>query len=103
MRTRPGFARLLPLMALTGSAAGTVALLASARPVQAPTGPYRGSRAGGVREAEMGYDIVDWYGRIWQLGESPGQRVRGLILPNAEWHGADLHTATLIDCDFRGA
>jgi hypothetical protein len=35
-RTRPGFALLLPLMALTGLAAGTIALLASARPVQAP-------------------------------------------------------------------
>jgi len=36
MPTRPGFARLLPLMAFTGLAAGTVALLASAQPVQAP-------------------------------------------------------------------
>ena len=36
MRSRPGFARLLPLIALTGLAAGTIALLASARPVQAP-------------------------------------------------------------------
>jgi hypothetical protein len=36
MQGRPGFARLLPLTVLTGPAAGTVALLASARPVQAP-------------------------------------------------------------------
>jgi hypothetical protein len=36
MQPRPGFARLLPLMALINPAAGTVALLASARPVQAP-------------------------------------------------------------------
>src|SRR5436309_2109146 len=36
MRTRLGFARLLPLMALTGLAAGTLALLASAQAVQAP-------------------------------------------------------------------
>jgi hypothetical protein len=31
MRTPPGFARLLPLMSLTGLAAGIVALLASTR------------------------------------------------------------------------
>ena len=36
MEPRPGFARLLPLMALTGLAAGTIVLLVSARPVQAP-------------------------------------------------------------------
>jgi len=36
MHSRPGFARLLPLMALTGLAAGTRTLLASARPVQSP-------------------------------------------------------------------
>jgi uncharacterized protein YjbI with pentapeptide repeats len=41
MRTRPGIARLLPLAALTGLAAGTIALLASARAVQAP-GPATG-------------------------------------------------------------
>ena len=35
-RSRPGFARLLPLAVLTGAAAGAIALLASARPVQAP-------------------------------------------------------------------
>jgi hypothetical protein len=36
MRSRTGFARLLPLLVLTGLVAGTAALLASARPVQAP-------------------------------------------------------------------
>jgi hypothetical protein len=36
MRTRAGFARQLRLIALTALAAGTIALLASARPVQAP-------------------------------------------------------------------
>src|SRR5947209_20430506 len=40
MRTRSGFARLLPLMAFAGLAAGTIVLLASARPVQAPPGRY---------------------------------------------------------------
>jgi len=34
MRVRPGFARLLPLIVLTGLAAGTIALLASPRAVQ---------------------------------------------------------------------
>src|SRR5438067_5706298 len=38
-RTQPGFARLLPLLVLTGLAAGTITLLASARPVQAPARP----------------------------------------------------------------
>ena len=33
MRSRSGFARLTPLVVLTGLAAGTIALLASARPV----------------------------------------------------------------------
>jgi hypothetical protein len=33
MRQRSAFARLLPLLVLTGLAAGTIALLASARPV----------------------------------------------------------------------
>jgi hypothetical protein len=41
MRTRPGFARLLPLAVLTGLAAGTIALLSSARPTQAPAHPLR--------------------------------------------------------------
>jgi hypothetical protein len=36
MQTRAGFARLMPLVALTGLAAGTIALLASARPVREP-------------------------------------------------------------------
>ena len=40
MPSRPGFARLLPLLALTGLAAGTLALLASARPRQAPGFQY---------------------------------------------------------------
>jgi hypothetical protein len=44
MQRRPGFARLLPLMALTGLAAGTLALLACARPVQAPA-PVATNRA----------------------------------------------------------
>jgi len=44
MPARPGFARLLPLMMLTGLAASTVALLASARPVQAPQRQCRVTR-----------------------------------------------------------
>ena len=44
MQVRSGFARLLPLMALTGLAAGSFALLASARPVQAPQRQCRVTR-----------------------------------------------------------
>src|SRR6266516_297364 len=36
MRSRTGFARLLPLIFLTGMAARRIAVLVSARPVQAP-------------------------------------------------------------------
>jgi hypothetical protein len=102
MRTRSGFARLLPLMAFAGVAAGTIALLTSARPTKrrSPAGPSAAARAG---EPGVGYNIVDYYGRIWQLHEIPGHKVRWLILPNAQWHGVDLHGATLIDCDFKGA
>jgi hypothetical protein len=39
MRTRPGFARLLPLMTLTRLAAGTVAPVVTARLVQEPRIP----------------------------------------------------------------
>jgi hypothetical protein len=89
-------------MALTGLTASTIALLTSARPTkrQSPVGTSAAVRAG---KPEVGYNIVDYYGRIWQIHEIPGHKVRWLCLPNAQWHGVDLHRATLVDCDFKGA
>jgi uncharacterized protein YjbI with pentapeptide repeats len=102
MQTRPGFARLLPLVALTGSAAGILALFASAGP-PARSAPARTSARPGASRPGVDFNIVDHYARVWQLAEIPAHRVRGLILPNAAWQGADLHRATLLECDFTGA
>jgi hypothetical protein len=113
MQTRPGFARLLPLMALTGLAAGTVALLASARPMQAP--PRRHSPIvhavfashydGGCSDvtAPCPSSVVDYYGKRWELADMPGRLLVCLDLRGAEWFGVDLHRARFVGCDFRGA
>jgi hypothetical protein len=114
MRPRPGFARLLPLMALTGVAAGTLALLASARPAQAPerepaVGIYspllsiddRG--CSDVAAPVPSHGIIDAGARRWELTDIPGHTVGGLFLQNAEWFAVDLHSASLFACDFQGA
>jgi hypothetical protein len=99
MRTRPGFARLLPLMALTGLAAGTVALLASAQPVQTPA-PSWGPEAnpgmfvpphdalaarddGGcsnVPGSAPARGLVDSAGHPYELADVPGAGVTRLEL-----------------------
>jgi hypothetical protein len=115
MRSRSGFARLLPLMALTGMAAGTLALLACDRPRPAPmlvitekpipiqpipTGQHDGCWDAPARLLSHG--IVDAEGRFWDVAEIPAHTVRGVDVGNAEWAGVDLHGASLLACDFRG-
>src|SRR5947208_3246063 len=124
MRTRPGFARLLPLIALTGLAAGTIALLANARHVRvearearvrlnlaqirAALSLYMNSpmslddlTTGSIPIPRPCSDIRDADGRRWELADIPGHTLRGLDLRGAEWAGVVLHGATFVDCDFR--
>src|SRR5437773_1523585 len=95
----PGFARLVALVALTGLATATVALLASARPAHAPvsvrapadaTGPCAPcseelpppSASAGIRDAR---------GKLWSLAElKPGALLEGADLRRAQWHGVSL-------------
>ena len=110
MRLRSGFARLLPLMVLAGLAAGTIALLASALPVQAPppalhiTVNPRGVASGGCGDVSApvpAFGMVDADGRRWELADLPGRTLRGLDLHGAQWAGVDLHNACFIGCNFR--
>jgi len=112
MRTPPGFARLLPLLALTGLAAGTITLLASARPVLAPQRrvlrlthirpvPCVGG-CPGVSAPVPSLNIVDARGKAWDLADLPGHVLYRLDLRYAQWAGVDLHGATFTACDFRG-
>src|SRR5438105_2993382 len=55
MRIRPGLARLVPLAVLTGLAAGTIALLARARPARAPAAAMLPD----APDAPTHYTIVD--------------------------------------------
>jgi hypothetical protein len=111
MRTCPGFARLLPLTALTGLAAGTIALLSSTRTVQAPALQYLPplifSRLdGGCSEVPAPvptHGVAAADGRAWELADMPGHSIRALNLRNAEWGGVDLHGYTFTACEFRGA
>jgi len=109
MKSRPGFARLLPLMALSGLVAGTIALLASARPVQAPPPAPAPFRWEYVRALDDGSEVsdpapargkVDREERAWELADIPGGIFQGLDLSGAEWAGVDLHRATFLKCDF---
>lgn len=108
MRIRSGFARLMPLLALTGLAAGTIALLASAQPVQAPARAARPTRiigryGGGCCDAG---DLSRLYavqsdGIVERLTFAvPRCKLCGLHLGHTEWRGADLHGATFTDCHF---
>lgn len=110
MRARPGFARLLPLLALTGLAAGTITLLASARPVHAPNPPTVirlnpwGIAGGGccaVSAPTPAHGIADADERRWELADIPGHTLRGLDVHGAQWAGVDIHNTTFIECDFR--
>jgi hypothetical protein len=91
MRTRTGFARMLPLMALTGLAAGTIVLLASARPVQAP-----------VRAPELAARVLCGGGDKWCAGRDDSC-CGGDDFRNAAWAAVDLHSDTFVQCDFRFA
>jgi hypothetical protein len=109
MQRRLGFARLLPLMVLSGLAAGTFALLASALPVQAPRQPPtvitvnpRGIPLGDCRGAYSpapAHGIVDADGRCWELADIPGHTLRGLDVHGAQWSLADLHNTKFVECD----
>src|SRR5437868_4974420 len=114
MRLRSGFARLLRLIALTGLAAGTIALLASARPVQAPA-PARqdfgkivtvlndGGRTELTEPGEVpSHNVADSQRRLWDLADIRGREVKGLHLERADWFGVNLHGTTLTACNFRG-
>jgi hypothetical protein len=105
-------------MALTGLAAGTVALLASARTVDMPPAavvapPTRlHSELVRVRwddrcvEPPEPVPASSLSGRDWResyLDEIPGQTLRDLDARRAAWAGADLHGAFFIRCNFRGA
>src|SRR5436190_14647771 len=106
-QTRPGFARLLPLMALAGPAAATIGLLASARPVQAPHAsviccnppvvecwkppvyPSPVPRSG----------IRDAHGQVWSLADlKPGAVLEGANLRGARWRGVALEGVALRRC-----
>jgi hypothetical protein len=115
MQPRPGFAWLLPLMALTGPAAGTLALLACDRPRPAPMlvitekpipiQPIPTGQQGGCWVAHawlLSHGIVDAEARFWDVADIPAHTVRGLNVRNVEWAYVDLHGASLLACDFRG-
>jgi hypothetical protein len=116
MHARSGFARLLPLLAFTGLTAGTLALLASAGPVQAPMTVVMG-RPFAVEPSNVGQDggcsdvpapvpshgIRDARGRLWELGDIPGREVKGLKLAGAEWSGMILRGETFTAWDFCNA
>jgi hypothetical protein len=116
MRRRSGFARLRPLIAIAALAAGTVALLASARTAQEPmtliiappfpVEPTLSRPDGGCSDAyppDPAHGVVDADGRRWELADMPGHTLRGLDLRNAVWVEVDLRGASFEHCDFRGA
>jgi hypothetical protein len=100
-----------PLAALTGLAAGTLALLASARPVH---GPDRlgycptvtvGRYDGGCAEvpAPVPSHGVSWYNGVpWDLAHIPGGSFTRLDLHGARWAGVSLQGAYLDKCDLKG-
>src|SRR5262245_38902748 len=116
MQPRPGFARLLPLLVLTGLAAGSITLLASPTPRRAPAytcilhasasltpavaRKFEAACSGDFYPVPA-HRIHDATGRLWELEEIPGQEVRGLELSGAEWGGVSLHGATFTACNFR--
>jgi hypothetical protein len=114
MKSRPGFARLLPLIALTGPAAGTLALLACERPEPWPPAPRPPSLTqclatvpvdGGCSEVPAPVPsrrIVNAGGQLWELADIPRHEVKGLKLAHAEWSGMILRGMTFTACDFRG-
>jgi hypothetical protein len=110
MHTRPGFARLRPLLAIAALAASTAALLACERPQPRPPQPIARMVAvpydGGCSEVPgpvPAHGILDADGRRWELADMPGHVLAGLDLRGAEWSRVTLHDADLSGCDFRGA
>jgi hypothetical protein len=115
MQRRPGFARLLPLMVLTGLAAGTSALVTcdwmepnrpAPRPVSLTdclaTVPDD-AKCADVPAPFPSHGIEDCYHKRWELAAMPGRLLVGLDVRGAEWLGVDLHRAHFVGCDFRGA
>jgi hypothetical protein len=97
----------MPLVALTGLAAGTIALLASARPVREPKGGFERCPPSRPKMIEASdpvpaRGIIDADGRRWSLADLSGDTLRGLNLRNARWAGVDLRRATFVECNFRG-
>src|SRR5438067_4033055 len=112
MRTRSGFARLLPRAVLSSLAVGAVALWASAAQIR--HGPTRCIKCQYYRtylahKAEFdrysprvpSTGIRDAAGRLWTIGGICGHTVRGLDLRRAKWTGANLDGTTFVGCDFR--
>jgi len=102
MRSRPGFARLRPLVAATALAAGAIILLPFATVTHCRT-VRAGRPVAGFFEVLApvpAHDIVDANGQRWELADIPGHHLQGLYLSGAEWAGIDLHDACFIGCNF---
>jgi hypothetical protein len=116
MRTRHGFARLLPLIVLTGLAAGTLALLACERRVQAPTRDYGPGMIIVTRNADEcsgPCDPSEIKGGFFFDVKIPGAHLSGRVLTECTFDRTNLRGATFrgvtfrrckfIDCDLAGA
>lgn len=103
MQPRPGLARLLPLLALTGLVVGALALLATERRAPAPAVRYDcGCSHSPAPVPAQGVAIVA-NGRAWDHSGMPLRTVKWLHLRSARCAGMDLHAEVLIDCDFGDA
>jgi uncharacterized protein YjbI with pentapeptide repeats len=106
MRIRPGFARLLPLIAIAALAGGTVALLACERPNLRPPQPITGVVAapydGGCSDVPA-HRFVDRAGHQWELADLRGREIKGMTIVGLGWFGAVLRGETFTACDFCNA
>lgn len=111
MQPLPGFARLLPLLALTGLAAGTVALLTCERPQPRPPQPITVTVPvpydGGCSAVPAIAHLRDHEneGQDFSGAEWLGANLRGATFPAGNFRGADLRgvdlpVAYLWECDF---
>jgi hypothetical protein len=127
MRTRPGFARLLPLPILAGLAAGTVALLVYARPVQALAPSVSIARPATLREGQVRVvtarecwmedsRVPRYSGEVrersvlclvstgrWMGTTSPEPPVRRISLEGADLYDLDLGATDLRNANIRAA
>ena len=102
MKTRGGFARLLPLLALTGLVAGAIALVVSDRPMPAP-GVCRdcGCSQSPAPDLDIGGIVAkDDHVRAWNHAHMPLRTVVGLWFGGASCAGLDLHGQVMFDCEF---